>query len=218
MSTIWQSTKSLANAVPKYKSQHPCNLKQTCCCIHQSFELICHFAKQICTTNNVPILMKTILLLVNVSCIIANILFFQAIAVPYLEGSTRFPILVVVMLVVCLQTCGEYIVYNDTQLTLQGLRKHANMLVRPRLTTSRLLVSCLAQLILQRFCMPQQDLPFGDKSLTFVTRHYVTVIPASWSTSFGSAIRHRLSKVDSIAQFRQREAPLLLYMFVNPAC
>ena len=43
------------------------------------------------------------------------------------------------MLVVCLQTCGEYIVYNDTQLTLQGLRKHANMLVRPRLTTSRLL-------------------------------------------------------------------------------
>ena len=48
-------------------------------------------------------------------------------------------VLVVVMLVVCLQTCGEYIVYNDTQLTLQGLRKHANMLVRPRLTTSRLL-------------------------------------------------------------------------------
>ena len=141
MSKIWQSPKSLANAVPKYKSQHPCNLnmKQTCCCIHQSCELICHFAKQICTTNNVPILMKTILLPVNVSCIIANILFFQAIVVPYLEGSTKFPILVVVMLVVCLQTCGEYIVYNDTQLTLQGLRKHANMLVRPRLTTSRLL-------------------------------------------------------------------------------
>ena len=141
MSKLWQSPKSLANAVPKYKSHHPCNLnmKQTCCCIHQSFELICHFAKQICTTNNVPILMKTILLPVNVSCIIANILFFQAIVVPYLEGSTKFPNLVVVMLVVCLQTCGEYNVYNDTQLTLQGLRKHANMLVRPRLTTSRLL-------------------------------------------------------------------------------
>ena len=79
-------------------------------------------------------------------------------------------------------------------------------------------VSCLAQLSLQRCCMPQQDLPFGDKSLTFVTRHYIIVFPVSWSTSFGSAIGHWLSKVDSIVQFRQREAPLLLYMCINPAC
>ena len=48
---------------------------------------------------------------------IANILFFEAIVVPNLEGSTMFPILVLVMLMVCLQTCGEYIVYNDTQMT-----------------------------------------------------------------------------------------------------
>jgi len=34
--------------------------------------------------------------------IIANILFFEAI-VPYLEGSTKFPILVLVILVVCLR-------------------------------------------------------------------------------------------------------------------
>ena len=73
-------------------------------------------------------------------------------------------------------------------------------------------VSCLAQLSLQRFCMPQQDLPFGDKSLAFVTRHYVSVFPASWSTSFGSAVGHRLSKVDSIAQFRQREALAVVYV------
>jgi len=43
--------------------------------------------------------------------------FFEAIVVPNLEGSTMFPILVLVMLMVCLQTCGEYIVYNDTQMT-----------------------------------------------------------------------------------------------------
>jgi hypothetical protein len=49
--------------------------------------------------------------------LIANILFFEAIVVPNLEGSTMFPILVLVMLMVCLQTCGEYIVYNDTQMT-----------------------------------------------------------------------------------------------------
>jgi len=122
------------------------------------------------------------------------------------------------MLVVCSQTCGEYIVYNDTQLPCKELRKHANMLIRSRLTTSRLLCLLLGQLSLQRFCMSKQDLPFGDKSLTFVTRHYVIVFPASWFTSFGSAIGHWLSKVDSIAQFRQREAPLLLYMCVNPAC
>ena len=71
---------------------------------------------------------------------------FQAIVVPFLEGSTKFPILVDVMLVVCLQTCGEYIVYNDIQLTLQGLRKHANMLVRPRLTRLLCLLLGSAQL------------------------------------------------------------------------
>jgi len=49
--------------------------------------------------------------------LIANIFFFEAIVVPNLEGSTMFPILVLVMLMVCLQTCGEYIVYNDTQMT-----------------------------------------------------------------------------------------------------
>ena len=39
---------------------------------------------------------------------------------------------------VFLQTCGEYIVYNDTG-PCKDLRKHVNMLVGSRLTTSRLL-------------------------------------------------------------------------------
>ena len=41
--------------------------------------------------TNVPILMKTILLPVNVSCIIANILFFQAIVVPYFGSFNKVP-------------------------------------------------------------------------------------------------------------------------------
>ena len=139
---------------------------------------------------------------------------FQAIVAPKLEGSTQLPILVLVMLMVCLQTCGEYMVYNDAQLTLQ---ESARMLICSSDVALQLqgrFLSCLAQLSLQSFCMPQQDMPFGNKSLTFVTRHNVIVFPASWSTSFGSAIGHRLSKVDSIAQFRQRE-PLLAVVYVR---
>ena len=37
------------------------------------------------------------------------------------KAITKFTILFLVMLVVYPQTCGEYIVYNDTQLTLQGI-------------------------------------------------------------------------------------------------
>ena len=120
---------------------------------------------------------------------------------------------------VCLQICGDYIVYNDTRLTLQGLtqacqdaRSDLGLQLQVRFD------SYFAQLSLQCLCTPQQDLPFGDMSLTVVTRHCVIVFPASWSTSFGFATWHWLSKVDSISQFRHREAPLLLYIRVNPAC
>ncbi len=64
--------------------------------------------------------------------------------------------------------------------------------------------------------MPQQDLPFGDKSLTFVTRHYVIVFPVSWPNSFGSAIGHWLSKVDSIAQFAPKRSPLAVVYVHKP--
>ena len=45
-----------------------------------------------------PIGMKTILHPINTSFIIANILFFEAVVMPYLEGSTKFPILVHIVL------------------------------------------------------------------------------------------------------------------------
>ena len=52
------------------------------------------------------------------------------------KGQQSLPILVLVKLMVCLQNCGEYTVYNDTQLTCKELRKHADMLVKSRLTPS----------------------------------------------------------------------------------
>ena len=65
--------------------------------------------------------------------------------------------------------------------------------------------------------MPQQDLPFGDKSLTVVTRHYVSVFPASWSTSFGSAVGHRLSKVDQHRAIPPKRSPLAV-VYVREPC
>ncbi len=218
MSKIWQFPKSLANAVPKYQSRHPCNLntKQTCCCIHQALNLFVtlqnRFAQPtMCHTHEDNFASRKRIMYHCQHPIFSShccAIFGRFNKVPNFGCCNVGGVFANLWRIHCLQ-------WHSIDLARIA---HANMLVRPSLTTSRLLVSCLAQLSLQCFCMPQQDLPFGDKSLTFVTRHYVIVFPASWSTSFGSTIRHRLSKVDSIAQFRQREAPLLLYMFVNPAC
>ena len=48
MSKQWQSPKFCADADPKYKRQHPCNLnmKQVCWRIHERFKVICQFANK----------------------------------------------------------------------------------------------------------------------------------------------------------------------------
>ena len=80
------------------------------------------FAKQVCITNNVPILMKKTLH--PVKHVIYHcqhpILLSHCCAI-FGRFNKQVPNLGFVILMVCLQTCGEYIVYNDTQLTLQGL-------------------------------------------------------------------------------------------------
>ena len=191
---------------PKTQKQHWCNLgmKQIHCWIHESFELICQFAKQIWTTNNVSILMQTILHPVNISFIIANILFLSHCCAKF-GRFNKVP---------NFGSCNVdgvfanlWSVYNVHSIDLA--RNCASMLIcSPGLGLLKIcFVSCLAQLSLQRCCMPQQDMPFGDKSPTFVTRHYVIVFPVSWSTSFGSAIGHWLSKVDTMRNSAKEKPP-----------
>jgi len=175
MSKIWQSPKLFADAVPKYKGQHPCNLnmKQICCWIHDRFKVICQFAKQIWTTNNVPNthqanfasrrhIIQNCQHPIFLSHCCAKFGRFNK--VPSFDSCNFDGVFANLWRIHCLQ-------WHSTDLA----RTRASMPICSSDLGLQLQVrfdSYLAQLSLQRLCMPQQDLPFGDKSLTFVTRHY----------------------------------------------
>lgn len=115
-----------------------------------------------------------------------------------------------------LQTCGRYILYNDTQLTTH--KNMPSMMFRCWLTTV-VNVSTTVTLTRPRTLFGSAHLAMPPCAMTrsafkilvttvssFVTRHWVIVLPASWSSSFGSAIRHWFSMINSVSKFRYRQA------------